>query len=82
MIQIDIDDQQIKKALRRLEQHAGNLRPAFQQFGAAEGAFGETTTGHPIPWGDIPARPFIGLSDKDEAEILNIITSYMGDLTS
>ncbi|MHB9021310.1 MAG: phage virion morphogenesis protein [Halothiobacillus sp.] len=156
MIQIEIDDQQVKNALRRLEKQTSNLKPAFQdigeylivstkqrfidsvgpdgtswaenspatlarkkgtkplidetkrlstefsyqasadqllfgtsleygavqQFGAVKGAFGETTTGHPIPWGDIPARPFIGISDTDETEILDIITSYLGNLTA
>lgn len=30
-----------------------------QQFGAKQGAFGRTRRGGPIPWGDIPARPFL-----------------------
>lgn len=40
--------------------------------GAAKGAFGSYPTGLagrdfdvPIPWGDIPARPFVGLSGED-----------------
>ncbi len=43
------------------------------QFGAAKGAFGSTSKGAPIPWGDIPARPFLGLSDADEADIRDLI---------
>lgn len=31
---------------------------AVHQFGAKKGAFGRTSRGAPIPWGDIPARPF------------------------
>ncbi|WP_337877518.1 phage virion morphogenesis protein [Elioraea sp.] len=40
---------------------------ATQQFGAAQGAFGTTRRGAPIPWGTIPARPFLGLSREDAA---------------
>lgn len=29
------------------------------QFGATQGAFGRTRRGGPIPWGTIPARPFM-----------------------
>lgn len=28
--------------------------------------------GHPIPWGNIPARPFLGLSEEDKQEVLSI----------
>lgn len=31
------------------------------QFGARKGAYGRTARGGPIPWGDIPARPFLPL---------------------
>ena len=43
------------------------------QFGAKKGAFGQTRRGALIPWGDIPARPFLGLSDDDRTEIQNIL---------
>ena len=46
---------------------------ATQQFGAAKGAFGTTSRGAPIPWGDIPARPFLGVSDEARAAILDAI---------
>jgi len=39
------------------------------QFGAKKGQFGRTRRGGPIPWGDIPARPFFGVGPADEAEI-------------
>jgi phage virion morphogenesis protein len=45
---------------------------AVQQFGADQGEFGNGS-----PWGDIPARPFIGISDDDQVEILDIINSYL-----
>jgi phage gpG-like protein len=32
---------------------------ATQQFGAMRGAFGRTARGAPIPWGNIPPRPFL-----------------------
>lgn len=34
------------------------------QFGAAQGAFGRTRRGGPIPWGHIPARPFMPITDN------------------
>ncbi|CAI8741881.1 MULTISPECIES: phage virion morphogenesis protein [Methylococcus] len=33
--------------------------------------------GHPIPWGDIPARPFVGLSDADREEIAAILEEHI-----
>ncbi len=55
---------------------------AIQQFGAGQGDSGrgsyETKKGSfPIPWGDIPPRPFIGISDEDQVEILDIISGYL-----
>lgn len=47
-----------------------------QQFGAKKGAFGTTTRGAPIPWGDIPARPFLSVTDQDKADILEMIEEY------
>lgn len=40
-----------------------------QQFGARRGAFGRLPNGRPLPWGDIPARPFLGLSPDTENAI-------------
>lgn len=42
------------------------------QFGAAKGSFGA-----PIPWGDIPARPFLGLSRQSTASIARIIARHI-----
>ena len=50
---------------------------ATHQFGARQGAYGKTRRGAPIPWGDIPARPFLGLSPEDEADIAAIITEHI-----
>ena len=33
--------------------------------------------GSPIPWGDIPARPFIGLSDQDADDAVRVLRSYL-----
>ncbi|MBI2313576.1 MAG: phage virion morphogenesis protein [Betaproteobacteria bacterium] len=50
---------------------------AVQQFGAKKGAFGKTRRGAPVPWGDIPPRPFLGISDADRAGILDIMNDYL-----
>lgn len=50
---------------------------AVQQFGAKQGAFGRDKRNHPLPWGDIPARPFLGFSDRDKADILAILSEYL-----
>lgn len=46
---------------------------AVQQFGARKRQFGKA------PWGDIPARPFLGISSKDESTILDIISLSLTD---
>ena len=46
------------------------------QFGAKQGEFGTTRRGAPIPWGDIPARAFLGRSDELDAEILDAIERH------
>ena len=46
---------------------------AMQQFGGDKSEF-------PHLWGDIPARPFLGISDQDENEILTILEEYLSDL--
>lgn len=42
------------------------IQSAVMQFGASKGEFGQAANGSSLPWGDIPARPFIGISDEDE----------------
>lgn len=46
---------------------------AMQQFGGSKAEF-------PHLWGDIPARPFLGLSSQDEAAIEAAALAYLGDL--
>lgn len=50
---------------------------AVMQFGAAKGAFGQMSNGSPIPWGNIPARPYIGISDEDQAQILATLEEWL-----
>lgn len=54
------------------------IQAAVMQFGAAKGAFGTTARGAPIPWGDIPARPFLGVSDEDRASIADQVSEWLG----
>lgn len=53
------------------------IQAAVMQFGAEQGAFGETARGGPIPWGDIPARPWLGISDDDRTNILAEIEDWL-----
>lgn len=48
-----------------------------QQFGAGRGEFGTTKGGSPIPWGDIPARPFLGVSEDDRDAIATAIRRHI-----
>ena len=46
-------------------------------FGAARGEFGATRTGRPIPFGEIPARQFIGVSDDLHDEALDVLAEHL-----
>lgn len=51
-------------------------------YGAQSGEFGmagyKTRNGvFPIPWGDIPARPFLGASEDDKANIVRLVQGYL-----
>lgn len=46
--------------------YSNRPQAAVLQFGAKRGAFGKTKKGAPIPWGDIPARPYF--PDDDNAQ--------------
>lgn len=48
---------------------------AVQQFGADKGEFGKGR--RPVPWGDIPARAYLGVSDEAKAEIEKLITDWL-----
>lgn len=49
------------------------------QNGAAKGAFGATRNGRPVPWGNIPARVWLGISAEDERNILDIVDEHVED---
>jgi len=55
---------------------------ATHQFGASRGAFGTAARGGPIPWGDIPARPYLGISDEDRSDIMELIEGDLRELMS
>lgn len=53
---------------------------AVHQFGQPKGASGTTRRGAPIPWGDIPARPYIPMTASGDLtpaahdEVMDILT--------
>ena len=49
------------------------------QFGAKKGSFRDGPPYGPIPWGDIPARRFLGVSDDDAAEILVLGNDFLAE---
>lgn len=51
---------------------SNRIQAAVQQFGAAKGSLGGGA-----PWGDIPARPYLGLSAQDRAYILEEVAGYV-----
>lgn len=57
------------------------IQAAVQQFGAPAGSLwqGKDKRGRNAraPWGDIPARPYLGISDEDEVTILEIVAEYL-----
>lgn len=65
------------------------IQAAVMQFGAAQGAFGASMGKdkrgrdhfHHIPWGDIPARPFLGLSEGDRAGIVETVEEWLERLS-
>jgi phage gpG-like protein len=61
----------------RVEWGSPMIYAAVQQFGAGKGAFGQTSRGGPIPWGNIPARPFLGISAEDEPLMLDIVSEWI-----
>jgi phage virion morphogenesis protein len=47
------------------------------QSGASKGAYGVNRRGSPIPWGTIPARPFLGYNQADNDAVLEILNGYL-----
>lgn len=61
---------------RAVEVGSNRIYAAVQQFGQPKGASGRTRRGGPIPWGDIPPRPFLGVSEDDREAITDILGDY------
>ncbi|KXF92095.1 phage virion morphogenesis protein [Phaeobacter inhibens] len=57
------------------------IQSAVMQFGADKGAFGTNAQGKPIPWGNIPARPFLGVSAEDRTGIVEELEDWLMDLS-
>jgi phage virion morphogenesis protein len=58
---------------------SGEVYAAAMQFGMPKGYAGIARNDTPIPWGDIPARPFLGLSEDDRMAIREIIAEWLSD---
>lgn len=52
------------------------IQAAVMQFGAGRGSLGGGA-----PWGDIPARPFLGLSETDRDGIVETVAEWLESLT-
>lgn len=53
------------------------IQAAVMQFGQAQGASGRTARDGAIPWGNIPARPYLGISDEDRSAITGIVGEWL-----
>jgi phage virion morphogenesis protein len=66
---------------KSVEWGSNRVYAAVQQFGAEAGSLwrGEDSRGRKgkAPWGKIPARPYLGLSAKDERNIMEIVRDYL-----
>lgn len=55
---------------------ASGVQVRTMHFGAKKGAFGQTSRGQAIPFGDIPARQFMGLSESDRSNITDALVEW------
>lgn len=51
------------------------------QDGAAKGAFGRDSRGRPLPWGNIPARTWLGIGTEDGDRIVTIADAFLAAAT-
>lgn len=65
-----------------VEWGSGMIYAGTMQFGAAKSAFGKTSKGGAIPWGGIPARPFLGISDDDRTGIIETVEEWLQSVAS
>jgi phage virion morphogenesis protein len=68
---------QLADGARAVEVGSNRIYAAVQQFGQPKGASGTTKRGGPIPWGNIPLRPFLGVSADDREAIGDILSDYL-----
>lgn len=69
----------------QVEIGSNRIYAAVMQFGAAKGAFGPYAGvdkkgrrySGTAPWGNIPARPFLGLSDEDEVNLVATVEEWL-----
>ena len=59
------------------ELDANGLRIGSTREYAAMQHFGGTKSQYPNLWGDIQARPFLGVSDDDDQMIVNTVSEYL-----
>ncbi|MBL4751465.1 MAG: phage virion morphogenesis protein [Amylibacter sp.] len=61
----------------RVEWGSNLIQAAVMHFGAGKGEFGTGANGQALPWGNIPARPFIGISDEDRGNIKATVYEWL-----
>jgi phage gpG-like protein len=72
---------EIAKLVTRSAAEIGSalIYSGVMQGGAKKGAFGASRNGRPVPWGDIPARVWLGISHDDERNIIAIADEHMSE---
>ncbi len=55
-----------------------DVKAGTHQFGAPKGSYGTSKRGGPLPWGDIPKREFIGISEADGKEAQACCLRHVG----
>lgn len=56
---------------------SSQIYAGVMQDGARKGAFGTDSRGRSIPWGDIPARTWLGISQLDGQAIVEIAEEHI-----
>lgn len=64
----------------RYQADAASLRIGTNRVYGAMQQFGGLKSQYPHLWGDIPARPFLGLSSADETQLVAILTRHLARL--
>ncbi len=58
-----------------------DIRAGTLNFGARKGQYGAMSNGTPIPWGNIPARKFIGVSSAGQVKVRDVIGRFVRRLS-